>query len=79
MAWQSLVPPLALVPLSCLPTFFGHAGLIYLFGALLLGSSFFYYGARLALGRSSAMARQLLFASIIYLPLVFVLMVLDKV
>ena len=79
MAWQSLVPPLALVPLSCLPTFFGHAGLIYLLGALLLSSSFFYYGARLALRRSNVIARRLLFASIVYLPLVFVLMVLDKV
>jgi protoheme IX farnesyltransferase len=79
MAWQSLVPPLASIPLSLTPVFLGHAGLIYLVGALLLSSSFFCYGARLALRRSNAMARQLLFASIIYLPLVFVLMVLDKV
>ena len=79
MAWQSLVPPLALIPLSLVPTFLGCAGLIYLVGALLLSSSFFYYGARLAFRRSNAMARQLLFASIIYLPLVFILMVLDKV
>ena len=79
MAWQSLVPPLALVPLSLTPTFLGQAGLIYLVGALMLSSSFFYYGARLAFRRSNAMARRLLFASIIYLPLVFVLMVLDKV
>jgi protoheme IX farnesyltransferase len=78
MAWQSLAPPLALVPLSLTPTFLGHAGFIYFMGALLLGSSFFYYGARLALGRSNVMARRLLFASIIYLPLVLVLMVLDR-
>jgi heme o synthase len=79
MAWQSLVPTLALVPLSLTPVFLGHAGLIYLVGALLLSSGFFCYGARSALRRSNAIARQLLFASIIYLPLVFVLMVLDKV
>src|SRR5437879_2780439 len=36
MAWQSLVAPLALIPLSLTPTFLGHAGLIYLIGALLL-------------------------------------------
>src|SRR5438874_4018471 len=78
MAWQSLVAPLVLIPLSLTPTFLGHAGLIYLVGALLLSSSFFYYGARLALRRSNVIARRLLFASIIYLPLVFFLMMLDK-
>jgi protoheme IX farnesyltransferase len=78
MAWQSLLPPLALVPLSLTPTFLGYAGSIYLVGALLFSSSFFYYAARLALHRSNAVARRLLFASIIYLPLLFVLMVLDK-
>jgi protoheme IX farnesyltransferase len=47
-------------------------------GALILSSGFLYYGARLALHRSSAAARRLLFASIIYLPLLFVLLMLDK-
>src|SRR5262245_50335056 len=79
MAWQSLLPLLVLVPLSLAPTFLGHAGLVYLVGALLLGSGFFYYGARLALLRSNATARRLLFASIIYLPFLLLLMVLDKV
>ena len=79
MAWQSLVPTVGLVPLSLAPTFLGHAGLIYLVGALLLSSSFFYYAARLALRRSNAVARRLLFASIVYLPLLLVLMLLDKV
>ena len=78
MAWQSLVPALALVPLSLTPTFLGQAGLIYFVEALLLSSSFFYYGARLALRRSNAMARRLLFVSILYLPVVLVLMMLDK-
>jgi protoheme IX farnesyltransferase len=78
MAWQSLVPTLALVPLSLIPTFLGHAGLAYLVGALLLSSSFFYHGARLALRRTNAVARRLLFASIIYLPLLLVLMMLNK-
>jgi protoheme IX farnesyltransferase len=77
-ACQSLVPPLALLPVSLVPTILGHAGSIYLVGALLLSSIFLYFGARLALGRSNAIARRLLFASIVYLPLVFVLLVLDK-
>ena len=79
MAWQSLLPPLALVPLSLTPTFLGDVGLIYLVGALLLSSGFFYCAAQLALRKSNLVARRLLFASIVYLPLLLLLMVLDKV
>jgi protoheme IX farnesyltransferase len=32
MAWQSLLPLLALVALSLAPTFLGHLGLVYLVG-----------------------------------------------
>jgi len=78
MAWQTMAPALALVPLTLAPTILGHAGVIYLVGALLLSVSFFYYAARLALSPSSAVARQLLFASIIYLPLLFAVVVLNK-
>jgi heme o synthase len=79
MAWQSLVPVVALVSLGLAPTLLGHDGLVYLFGALFLGLAFFYYAARLALRKSNASARRLLFASITYLPIVLVLMVVDKV
>jgi protoheme IX farnesyltransferase len=79
MAWQSLVPSFALVPLSLTPAFLRHAGLIYSVGALLLSSGFLCYGTQLALRRSNPLARRLLFASIVYLPLIFLLMMLDKV
>ncbi len=79
MAWQILGFTLALIPVSAAPTFLGHAGLVYLCGALALSSGFFHYGVRLALSRSNAVARRLLFASIIYLPLVFGLMMVDKI
>jgi heme o synthase len=79
MTWQSLVPVIALVSVGLTPTLLGHAGLVYLVGALLLGSTLFYYAARLALRKSNASARRLLFASITYLPIVLVLMVVDKV
>jgi protoheme IX farnesyltransferase len=78
MAWQSLVSLVALLPLALTPTLIGRAGLIYLIGALVLSSAFLCYGIRLAVSRTNAMARRLLLASIIYLPLLFVLMVLDK-
>jgi protoheme IX farnesyltransferase len=77
VAWWSVLPALALIPLSLIPVFLGSAGPVYAVGALLLGSYFFYCAAQLAFRHSNAVARQLLFASIIYLPFVFVLMVLD--
>ena len=73
-----------LVPVSLLPTYVGMAGRIYLFGALILSSGLFYYGLRLALcdlpadsPRSKAPARHLLRATVIYLPLLFLLMMLN--
>src|SRR6202162_3226018 len=72
---------LILIPLSLLPGFYGMAGKIYLAGAALLGIALFYFGARLAFlklpvhsPRSKMFARQVLQATVIYLPLLFVLM-----
>jgi heme O synthase-like polyprenyltransferase len=39
---------------------------------------FFYYSASLAFQRSALAARRLLLASIVYLPLVFSLLMLEK-
>jgi protoheme IX farnesyltransferase len=78
VVWQSFVVSLVLVLLTLLPTIIGESGLVYSGGALILGSMFLYYIARFAFHRSNAAARQLLTASIIYLPLVFILLVLDK-
>jgi protoheme IX farnesyltransferase len=78
MAWQTLGFTLTLIPVSLLPTLLGYAGPAYFFGALLLGTGFLHYGVRLSLSRSNALARRLLFASIVYLPLVFGLMMADK-
>ena len=69
---------LALIPLSLVPTITGESGLVYSVGALVLGSIFFHRCARFAFRRSNATARRLLAASVVYLPLVFILMMLDK-
>ena len=76
--WQSLAVALALIPLSLILTIVGESGLVYSVGALILGSIFAYYSGRFAFRRSNAAARQLLAASIVYLPAVFTLMVLNK-
>jgi protoheme IX farnesyltransferase len=78
IAFQSIVPALLLIPISLIPALRGHEGGIYFVGAALLGLAFLYFAARLALNRSNVIARKLLLASIIYLPSVFLLMLLDK-
>jgi protoheme IX farnesyltransferase len=78
IAFQSIVPALLLIPISLTPALLGDEGRIYFAGAALLGLAFLYCAARLALHRSNVIARQLLLASIIYLPSVFLLMLLDR-
>jgi heme o synthase len=74
--WQTLLPLLALVPLSLLPVWLGQPSTFYFIGVMLLSLGFFYYGARFVLRRSNSAARQLLMASIIYLPSLLMLMIL---
>jgi protoheme IX farnesyltransferase len=75
---QILAYLLVLIPASLLPVFLGQAGKAYLVGALVLGFGFLHYGIRLALHRANSSARRLVLASIVYLPLVFALMMVDK-
>ena len=77
-ALQSVFPALLLVPCTIIPSLIGVEGSVYLAGSLLLGIVFVYCAFRLARHRSNSAARQLLFASIIYLPSVLFLMLLDK-
>ena len=70
---------LALVTVGLLPTLIGLAGQIYFFGALALGLGFLGCGMQQALSRSTPAARRVLFASLVYLPVLLVLLALDKV
>jgi protoheme IX farnesyltransferase len=78
MAWQVVLFSLALLLVSLIPTFLGFEGIVYFLGTLVLGLGFLFYGARLALERSNSLARRLVFGSVVYLPLVWTLMILDK-
>ncbi len=78
VGWQSFVVSLALIPVSLIPTMSGESDIVYSAGALILGSIFLYYSAQFAFHRSNVEARQLLAASIVYLPAVFALMVLAR-
>jgi heme o synthase len=74
---QTVLPLLALLPLSLMPGWMGEAR-FYCIGALLLGAVFFYYAAQFVVCKSNSAARRLLAASIIYLPALFVLMVFAR-
>lgn len=70
---------LALLAVGLLPTLVGLAGAVYFFGALALGVVFLTCGLAQALAPSPAAARRLVLASLVYLPALLALMVLDKV
>ena len=78
-ARQVLVFTAVLLPVSLAPVALGMAGAWYLAGASLLGAYFLYAGIQLARKRTAWEARRLLKASIVYLPLIYTLLMLDKV
>jgi heme o synthase len=76
---------LILIPVSLLPSFTGMAGRMYLAGALILGFGLLWVGVRLATlemplasAASKFRARQLLQATIVYLPILFALMMTNS-
>jgi len=69
----------ALIPISVLPTFFGLTGMAYLLGAILFGFIYLGYGFAVALFRSNTHAHRLLRVSVLYLPALLLLMMLDKI
>ena len=77
-AQQIVVYTLMLLPVSLIPAALGISGKIYLYGALVLGLLFLYYSVRAAFSKSRQQARRLLLASVLYLPLLFILMVLNR-
>jgi protoheme IX farnesyltransferase len=70
---------LALHAAGLLPTLIGLTGSVYFFGALVLGALFLAFGAAQALRPSQPAARRVVLASVVYLPMLLVLMALDKV
>ena len=78
VVWQSFAVSLALIPLSLIPSIASESGRAYSIAALLLGSIFLYYSAHFAFRRSNVAARRLLTASIVYLPAVFIMMMLNR-
>ncbi len=67
-----------LLPVSLLPWARGASGQVYPWAAGVLGLLFLYCAVRMALSRSAWQAQRLLLASVLYLPVLLMLMVLDK-
>lgn len=77
-ARQIVLYGLALIPVSIVPSLLGMTGRLYLAGALLLGLWFLYSGVRVAFDRTALRARAVLIVSVLYLPLIYGLMLIDR-
>ena len=76
---QIVINCVALLGIGLLPALYNVAGSIYFFTALLAGGTFLAFGIYLQRTRSVKAARYLLYASLLYLPVVFITMALDKI
>ena len=78
-ARHSLANAVGLLLASLVPFGLGLAGPVYLVSALILGAGFLWAAGQFCRQLSIGRARQLFYASLVYLPLLLVMMVLDKV
>jgi protoheme IX farnesyltransferase len=69
---------LAMIPVSLLPALLGMAGALYTVAAIAAGAALLYFGARLGRERTLARAHGLLLATVLYLPALLGVMVIDR-
>ena len=77
-ARRILLYSLILIPISMVPKFLSMTGNLYLAGALALGLLFLYAGVRVSFDRTRQQARRVLLASVVYLPILYGLMLIDR-
>ncbi len=75
---QIVLNCLALLAVGLLPTLIGMTGPVYFVAMLILGLGFLGFGLDVARSRTVESARRLVLVSLVYLPLTFLVMVLDK-
>jgi protoheme IX farnesyltransferase len=75
---QAVIYAAALIPVSALPTLAGVSGAAYLFTALGLGAILLWLAVRFAAARTERSAHTLFFASILYLPVLLVAMIANR-
>jgi heme o synthase len=69
---------LALIPMSLLPTWLGLTGAVYAVSAVILGAAFLALGVAMAVRRDDRRAMRLFLGSVVYLPLLLSMMVVDR-
>ena len=74
-----LISTQLLIIASLLLTFIAHTGTLYLVSAIILGIGFYHFAYQTSLSRSKLAAKRLLHASVIYLPLLYLFMILDRI
>jgi protoheme IX farnesyltransferase len=74
-----LISTKLLIVASLLPTFVAHAGTLYLVSAIILGIGFYYFAYQAYASASKLAAKRLLHASVIYLPLLYLFLFLDRI
>ena len=76
---QILGYSLLLLPVSLLPTLLGMTGSVYLWSVAVLGLGFLYFAWHVSRERTKLGARMLLHVTVIYLPVVYAVMVANKI
>jgi len=74
---QSVIYTAALIPMSLMPSVVGLASPRYLFQAIALGAVLMFLSVEFSNNRTIDAARRLFFGSILYLPILWALLVLD--
>ena len=75
---QAIVYALALLPASVVPTMVNLSGTSYMVVAVALGIMLLALSIRFAINRTNANARHLFFASLVYLPMIWIVMIANK-
>lgn len=75
---QIVIWALLLLPVSLMPAALGTSGAVYFFGAIALGLMYIVSSVIAAVSLSRQNARRLLLASVLYLPVLFGLMVINQ-
>jgi len=75
---QAVAYAAALLPVAVVPALTGLAGTVYLVSAAVLGVALLVLAVRFRRERTDASARALFFGSITYLPLIWIVLVADK-
>ena len=74
---QAIIYSIALLPVSLMPLFRGMAGPLYTVGALVLGIAYFAASIHFARRENLERAKKLMLVSLVYLPVLFLLILLD--